>query len=142
MSRSVNYADNAKFVKFMELDLTYNDVEDSDAMDNLMEWLLAELSSKFKSLDSSPTRWANRETIALCENYLAIFWVSEYCGCVSLSVTHNNYLDPFDENLNIAEHWIEQIENKLDTILQECPYGNFLRRVGTFSNGSSVYEKV
>lgn len=127
MSRSVSYASGAKAV-------CYRDVSDIDVdfgWDDFKDDLRSIGKANWASFYDSDV-WVGREDKAILENKFAYIGVSEYCGLASvwLVAKDDDYVNP-----NIRDAWIDRISAKFDKVFGE------LVKVGTFSNGESVYQK-
>lgn len=77
-------------------------------------------------------RWVGNEGRVILQNRLVDVVVSEYCGVVALSVVPNEDLPA------LAERWANQIS--LSGAIA-C-FGRERHRLGSFSNGESVYRVV
>jgi hypothetical protein len=139
MGRSVNYLDNAEIVLYFPF-------ESDDEFLSQMEWddtisnLQYEIKAKLPSYYIVKDKWGNKETRIILENNLCSIGISEYCGLVSLSVA------PKDNQYNV---WHEQFAlrhaRQIEKTLQKCLDNlslNRLKKIGTFSNGEAVFEKV
>jgi hypothetical protein len=140
MGRSVNYLDNAEVVLYFPFQYS-DDVE----MDN-MEWddmvgnLKCEIIKRLPSYYEVKDKWGNRETRIILENSFCSIGISEYCGLVSLSVApRENDYENYSEGLAI--HHAKQIEKTLQEVLNYLGLTS-LRKIGSFSNGEGVFEKV
>ncbi len=113
----------------------------SDDWDWYVEDFQREMKRAFPSM-SECDEWVGREDHALLENQYAFFGVSEYCGLVSMWVQPK---DPhYSENESWEarrDHWISQIGPKFYKVASTC-FGTALRKMGTFSNGESVYQAI
>ena len=87
-------------------------------------------------------KWDHNEVSIFLENDLCQIAISEYCGLYSLSVRaieQDYYAD--DNRLNFAKHHAKQIEKSLVKILNNLGC-TVLSKLGTFSNGETVFEKA
>ncbi len=85
--------------------------------------------------------WVGREDHALLENRHCYIGVSEYCGLVSMWVVPKD-ADWREEHVaNLRDRWISQIERKFYDTANQC-FGTALRKLGSFSNGEGVYERI
>ena len=80
-------------------------------------------------------RWVGRENLVILEGELSVITVSEYAGIVSVCLAP---LDPEEEThvtacLNAAPYFL--------AILQQTFSDICFSKLGTFSNGESVYKK-
>ena len=78
--------------------------------------------------------WIAREDRVIAMNDYARFGLSEYCGCIAYWVVLRDDIDAAREGL--AHRWFERIEAKF---VQRFAT---LVRIGTFSNGESIYRRV
>lgn len=131
MARGVNYLDNAYNVWYLANDFT-EDYQWEDFMDNLSY----ELIEKYPSLETCD-RWDNRETLIFLENSKVEIGVSEYFGVISISIRAKDY-DGYNDYQGLSENWINLTESGMTKVING--YGEAYRKVGSFSNGESVYE--
>lgn len=126
MGRSVSYPHNASIV-------CYNDVSEfNDQLDweDFIHGIQTQAKADWKSFEDC-SKWLDREDKAILENRFCYIGVSEYCGLASIwLVLKDGY-----EYSSIAKHWINQISPKFNKY-----YGE-LKKIGTFSNGESIYKK-
>jgi hypothetical protein len=136
MGRSVNYLNNARYITYLnfeceedEIDWAWDDFKDS----------VIECFSSFKTLSPPSSKtWDNNETVIILENAHAEVGISEYCGCVSVSIRTNENDAPV--KIGLAERWIDTIWPKVLNKLTESFPKDHLMRVGGFSDGTSVYQ--
>lgn len=131
MGRSVDYLSNASAVIYCHIDSEYE-----YAFDDFFDNIKTQLQDKYSSLDTCE-RWDGRETKIFLENNLAEIGISEYCGLISISIRANQCTGA---NESLAENWIAKTEKGIRKICSE--YSQTLRKIGTFSNGESIYEKA
>lgn len=111
-----------------------------DEFDYLVDWIREEFTTAFPSM-AECDRWARGcgamdELRCIVANELCDVYVSEYCGMVAISVVPTGCDDCWDNTTGIARHWCATYAaDVLDRF-------NEYRRIGTFSNGESVYETV
>lgn len=98
--------------------------------DDIVETLRAELSAKYPSMRNCDY-WEYRECRAIVENDLCAVFISEYCNLVAIDVVPNDK-NPF------GGHWAAS--NAVPAIRELFP--DRLERIGTFSNGESVYQRI
>jgi len=77
-------------------------------------------------------KWLGRENHAILENRYAQIGMSEYCGLVSVWLVP---LDVDDREVGLRDQWIASIRPRFEKFFSE------LVKVGTFSNGESVYQR-
>jgi hypothetical protein len=135
MARSVSIPRGAQ-------EVAYQDVSEHDG--ETFAWFLDDLRERarsfwpsFRSCDT----WLEREDHAVLENDLCYLGVSEYCGLASIwlvpkadshrgSFRGEAYLHP------LAVRWIARIAPTFHKA-----FGHY-RKIGTFSNGESVFERI
>ena len=98
------------------------------------------LKEAFPSL-TADEKWLGREDKALVSNSYAYFGWSEYCGLVAVWVSAK---EP-DYRASSAweamrDKWIASIEKKFAKVVGRA-WGVPLTKIGTFSNGESVFQK-
>jgi len=133
MSRSVSYPNGAV--------VAFRDV--SDMVDEFdWEWFLEDVKGvahkAFPSMEETD-KWLDREDHAILENQFAYIGVSEYCGLASVWLVVKDFDTYYDDEQrleNLSENWVGLVENKFHKLFGE------LRKVATFSNGESVYERM
>jgi len=118
--------------------VSYDEFSPSDSEDSSFEWncYIEGLKEKAKKLFPSMRecdKWLDREDHAILENAFTWFGVSEYCGCVSIWLADKDR--DFRAGPAIAEHWKEQVQQKF-----RDSFGTLVK-LGTFSNGESVYKR-
>jgi len=120
-------------------DFTYDDFDlASEDWQDLCDNIICAITSKYKSFISTPNQWAEwpyRENRILLENDHVQISISEYCGCGAVSVFVRNDT----EYPELAEHWLLQTWKTISQIVSK--YVSVIHRVGTFSNGISIYRK-
>lgn len=151
MGRGVDYLTNAEYVIFFHADWINAEYENGEFDEDLssMNWddfmsnLTAEICHKLKSYNESD-KWDGRETKIFLENNLCEIGISEYCGMYSLSIRASECLGyySYEKDTNgLAVHHAEQIRNTLEKCLVKSG-AEILNKIGTFSNGCSVFEKA
>ena len=146
MGRSVSTPSNAIVAYYDVSDFghTYDDENDCIDYDSYCEWqaqddwgyfkegMIDQVKELFPSM-SECEEWIGREDLAIAENQLAYFGVSEYCGVASVWIVAKE--DQYGNDNPLAEAWVNKISDKFHK-----NFGDYAR-VGTFSNGESVYMK-
>ena len=143
MGRSVDYLNNAEVVIYFHLESEGEDYPADLQWDDLMSNLSAEIRAKLPSYEDAE-KWEGREVKIFLQNRLCNIAISEYCGLCSLSVAPRNSdnLDSFATfRDNFAVSHAQSIEKTLQRIVDECT-GSRLNRMGTFSNGTGVFERA
>lgn len=131
MGRSVNYLTRATQVIYLQLN---QEDDDPFAWDSFMNDITEILQELLPSL-SDANRWDGNETAIFLQNNIAEFGVSEYCGLVSLSAR------PLAGKENLGERWLAQAWPKINQTLKKYRYSP-MDRVGSFSNGESIYKPL
>jgi len=134
MARSVETISGAETIYF-----------NSGCLQNEFDWdyiitnLQTELNARYPSLLKPDTRtWEEypyRETLLLVENYHIRVSISGYCGVGVVCL----YVSPCSEYPEISRYWLYQNLLGLEKTIKRC-LPETLNKVGTFSNGESVYK--
>ena len=136
MSRTVSYPTDS-------VAICYRDVSHFGTEDDSFDELSAELEWELLIEDIVETcqfhwptlekceYWLDDENRALLENQHAIVGISGYGGLACVWLRPNGI---FDDAL--SNHWSLQIAPRFNKLFRQ------LRKVGTFSNGEAVYEKI
>lgn len=130
---------NAHMAELASIYITPNEADakhqgwdyDSDNFQNDVEATAEYMKELWPSLYDAD-RWVGNEVRVFLENSVAEVSVSEYCGLVALCIAPKE--DEFG-NTGLGKHWITQIEERFLST-----FGAYAR-IGTFSNGESVYVK-
>jgi hypothetical protein len=134
MGRSVNYLNRAKHVSYFEWpSYTLEDEYESEFYEDseiVIDDIRESIKSEFPEFDNED-KWDGRETHIILSGYGVEIGLSEYCGLASLSIRVED--DTSDD--------VENIESWIDANWDNISLGyNMYRKVGTFSNGESIYE--
>ena len=117
-----------------------SDFEDEFDWEDFIEDIQETCKSLWKSFDDCD-KWLGNEDRVLLENSLCYIGVSEYCGCAAIWIASKK-----EELLNTGHVLDEGTANLCDGFIAriaprfEKTFGEFVR-VGTFSNGESVYKR-
>jgi hypothetical protein len=113
-------------------------IDFDDAIANLQ----AALSKRYKSVNECDA-WLDRENRAVAENRHAYFGVSEYCSMLCVWVVPKDDDDGYHGwRQELSGNWCELISDSFDSIVTDVfGVGNTLHKLGTFSNGESVYQR-
>lgn len=140
MGRTVSYPSGSVAVCYRDISHFGTDGDSFDELSAELEWesLIEDIVETCKAHWPSLKEceyWLDDENRVLLENQHAIVGVSEYGGlaCVWLKVC---ILRLSRSNGMLANHWSLQIAPKFNMFFGQ------LRKVGTFSNGEAVYEKI
>lgn len=111
------------------------------AWDDFKECLTEVLKTRFTSLsEPDKERWLDRECRVILENRHGCVTVSEYCGCVAVSLVPDD--DYRNQHPEISKAWCEQIETGFREAVEKAFPNWAMRKIGTFSNGEAVYQKT
>lgn len=132
MGRSVSVARGSLVVMYAHVDFSEDD-DYSWLWEDIKGNLTYELRGKYSTLHLCD-KWLGREDHAILENKHAYIGISEYCGIVSIWVT------PKNESAT-SRNWCLSTEKNLGKIVSEV-FSVRLKKVGTFSNGEAVFERV
>jgi len=106
-----------------------------DLVINLQDGIKARFSSMVKV--NKWTEYPYRENYIILENDFVCVSISQYCDCGAVSV----YVNPDCEIPELAEYWIDKTYySAIRGIVKR--FTTVINRIGTFSNGESVYEKA
>ena len=142
MGRSVNVPSRAVAVIYFSVDAEEDEWFWDDLVGNLSEVLTSE-DDAFESAD----HWIGDEGRVILENRVVCVVLSEYCGLCSLAFVP---VDEPDEDIwepirsrweDFVAEWAGNFSGRLLKILPGIGIEP-LRKVGTFSNGESVYERA
>ena len=146
MGRGVDYLNNAEYVIYFKADWI-NEEENYDLCnmnwEDFMRNLTCEIKHKLKSY-YEVEEWDSNETKIFLKNELAEIGISEYCGLYSLSIRARDNLGyySYEKDLNgLAIKHCSQVRNTLEKCLVDSG-AELLNKVGTFSNGCSIFEKA
>lgn len=142
MGRSVSYLSNAACVNYFlwpEYDVTDENDEVIGQQYEDADFVIEDIQNHFIEADSGllrADRWDGRENHIILEGNGVEIALSEYCGLATLSVRveESDYSD--DETTAEGLRWINEHWDKVS-----APWNQF-KRIGGFSNGESVYEKI
>jgi hypothetical protein len=109
------------------------DAEDSWEWDDFIEDIRYLLKEQFKSLHNCD-RWVDREDRVILENRRGEISISQYCGLVAICIAPLDSDDPLDCN------WAWQASKGFQKVLNKHFEG--FRKIGSFSNGEGVYERI
>ncbi len=137
MGRSVDYLNGAELVSYLNVEFSEDCWESEFQWENLLDYLTSEFSAKFKSLCVEENKWEGNETRIFLSNDLVNFGISSYCGLVSISIAPANY-----DYEQLAINWINKVSKSVIGIINNCPVGENLVKIGTLSNGKSVFSKA
>ena len=143
MGRGVNYDSDAVQVWYLDSSCECNP-HGCDCWDYLEESIVSAIAGRYRSLISNDGRdWVNRETRVILENDLCKISISEYCGCTSISLAPKE--SPYQSEAymdNLAQHWCSQVIGGIHKVLSDNFPTSLLTKLGSFSNGESVYERA
>ena len=121
-------------------DMGFQEQDSQLLFDDFNEDLKTLLAEAFPSL-TEDEKWLGREDQALLSNSYAHFGWSEYCGLVAVWVAAKGP----DYRASSAweamrDKWLASIEKKFAKVVGRA-WGVPLIKVGTFSNGESVFQE-
>ena len=151
MGRSVDYLTGADYVLYFIADWINEKKENGDYdeflsqlnWDNFKRNLISEICHKLKSYEECE-KWDSNEVMIFLENQLCEIAISEYCGLYSLSVRAKDdefYTSYEKVKDGLAKNHARQIRKTLEKALENAG-AELLKRLGTFSNGEGVYERI
>lgn len=151
MGRSVDYLNNAERVNYFQWPTLWVYDEDTDTDVETDEYWDAEdiisdiretITSNYPGFDPC-SRWDGRETHIILEGYGLEIGLSEYCGLATLSVRVDqkelDYCDTDEEADAEYQKCLAWINENWD---EAAKHWNQYAKIGSFSNGEGVYEKV
>ncbi len=151
MGRSVDYLNRSERVNYFDWPIlsvydeeTDRDVETDEYEDAsiVIEDIQEYIRSIFPGFDPC-SRWDGRETHIILEGYGLEIGLSEYCGLASLSVRVDEGPLEYSEDDEAYETDRQKALNWINESWDEATkYWNKYRKIGTFSNGEGVFEKV
>lgn len=124
MGRSVNYLSNSFAVVFF----SNHEEENEYIVEDIQQSIMSDYPEFWEV-----SKWEGNEGHIILQSHTVEIGLSEYCGLFSLSIRVREGLDEQEEKE--AHEWLTVHASK---ILD--PY-NEMRRIGTFSNGESIFEK-
>ena len=141
MGRSVDYLSNAIKVNFFPWPVVQVENEDGYFVDGeeledaqfVIEEIRESIKSNFPGFRNA-NNWPSREVHVILEGYGTEIGLSDYCGLSSLSIRVSDDTDG-DHYDQVAE-WVDKNWPEIGK------YYNVYNRIGRFSNGEGVYEKV
>jgi hypothetical protein len=149
MGRSVDYLNNAERVNYFQWPLiwaydedTDQDVETDELWDaaDIIADIRETITSNYPGFDPC-SRWDGRETHIILEGYGTEVGLSEYCGLATLSIRIDQSILDYCDTDEEAEAEETKIRNWIhENWDQASEYWNQYRKIGTFSNGESIYE--
>ena len=140
MGRSVSYLSDAHSVSYFDWPRFESGEEEDyeveyESATEVIQDIQETIKSKFPEFDNAD-KWEGREDHIILEGYGCQIGLSEYCGLASLSIRIDprQHEDGDTEEISKIEKWIDNNWPKISK------YYNRYKRVGTFSNGESVYS--
>lgn len=131
MGRSVSTHRNAVATVFLHLEID-EEFSWDDFIDDLRDNVIV---PKYPSLENC-NRWLDREDHIILQNCYCEVSVSEYCGCVAIC------LAPRDGDDGWNEAWTCRAAKNFERIVTKAFKSSAMTRLGTMSNGESVFRKV
>lgn len=129
MGRGVSTHRHAVATVFLHLE----DLNETDDWDSFTEDLQDNvLAMRYPTMEKCD-RWQDREDHVIMENRQMEVSVSEYCGCVAICLAPRDPDHPAE-----AQRRAPAFERYIEKMFKSCA----MRKLGSFSNGESVYERV
>lgn len=125
MGRTVSYLSGATMRVYVETDVIFEEEMWHEDIESLRELIIGSFPS-FERED----RWGGREDFIILENRLCEIAVSEYCGLVCISGR------ALPEHIGLGENFLKHVEKMLEEQVST------LRKVGVFSNGEAIFERI
>lgn len=151
MGRSVDYLNNAERVNYFQWPTlwvydedTDTDVETDELWDaaDVISDIQETITSNYPGFDPC-SRWDGRETHIILEGYGLEIGLSEYCGLATLSVRVDQSVLDYCDTDEEADAEYQKALNWLNENWDEAAkHWNQYAKIGSFSNGEGVYEKV
>lgn len=139
MGRSVAVPAHATETVYLDM---RDDLNDEWDWDDFIDDLRAVVRERYPTFEDAKT-WVGRECLAILENQHAYIVVSEYCGCVSVSLLPRaGELEMDGWAYNLSSAWCRQIESRWREYLESRYSQSAMQRMCTMANGVSVYQKV
>jgi hypothetical protein len=132
MGRSVSTHRHAVATVYLNPEIEDEDFGWDDFLSDLRDNVLVR---RYPSLEPC-NRWLDREDHIILQNQFCEVSVSEYCGCVAVCLAP---ADP-DDAYKVA--WCERVAASFERYVEKCYRSCAMRRIGGFSNGESVYQKI
>ena len=124
MGRGVSYPTNATVIEYVDI----SDIVEQEYFDDFIDNIIYDLMDKMPSLYRSD-KWIGNENHIILENDFAQIGISTYCDMMTLWVVPKGYYP------NLEDKWICRITPNIE-------YYATHYRIGTMSNGVSVFKKV
>ncbi len=135
MGRSVSYLSDAQEVLYLDRSEPENPEESQFYWDEF-KLKVMECFNSCPSLEAPTSeRYDGRETTIILENSVAEVGLSEYCGLVSVSIRAQD-----NENVNFGIQWIKKVWPGIMREFKEAFPTSLLTKIGTFSNGETVFK--
>lgn len=126
MGRSVNYLRNSFDVVFF----SNHEEENEYIIEDIQQSIISEYPEFWEV-----SEWENNEVHIILQSHTVEVGISEYCGLFSLSIRIRDEVNLEEEEEHEVNEWLTIHASKLLK-----PY-NEMRKIGTFSNGESIYNK-
>jgi hypothetical protein len=138
MGRSVATPYDSEWSVYLPFE--YDDPDDAEwEWDDFKSFLTEELKEAFPALDPED-KWLERECHGFLSNGFGTFYLSEYCGLVSLSFVLDDLSAFYSEERDrtgLGTHWAANAYEKVKKVMA----GRLYYKAATFSNGEGVYER-
>jgi hypothetical protein len=118
----------------------YDDFQGQEDFDYFIEYLQEQFMKKYKSLVTCDKYEHRDETSIILFNDFVEIGISEYCGLTSISMRIREYIREPEYNEDASKLGLAQRFANNMSIWMSKNIGD-LNKIGTFSNGESVYRK-
>jgi hypothetical protein len=118
----------------------YDNFQGQEDFDYFIEYLQEQFMNKYKSLRTCDICEHRDETSIILFNDFVEIGISEYCGLTSISMRIREYIREPEYNEDASKLGLAQRFTNNMSIWMDKNIGS-LNKIGTFSNGESVYEK-
>lgn len=155
MGRSVSYLSNADAVYYFDVSnmgyansfneetgdwdgpVEYDEFQSREDWELMIDNLQSTLRHRYPSIREAD-RWEDREDHIIAENDLVEIAVAEYSGLASVSLRLKD-----DESIaGLAGGWLARTIDRVHRVIAEAVRYPELSRMGTFSNGTGVFNRV
>lgn len=137
MGRSVSVPRNAVWTVYLDGSCECEPGDYCDCFEYLLDDIRQSIKGRYPSFEDSDC-WLGREDHGVLENRHGHITVSEYCGLVALCfVPREEHYNDNAGSYALRQHFGEQIEAGVRKL-----YPGHLRKLGTFSNGESIYQRA
>lgn len=137
MGRSVDYLNRAVRVNYFEW--PQYELEDGTTQPEEGDYVVEDIQDYFREQFpgfDKVEKWDGRETAIILEGYGLQVGLSEYCGLATLSVRVDEDVVDTEQDYQDCEDWLAKNWDEL------TKYWKQFAKIGTFSNGEGVYQRL